>query len=143
MASGAPIVFLDIDGVLVPWDDVQLDNGRVQLLDGLVTRTGARVVVSSSWRESMSREAIEDQLVAAGFSGRLHSMTPIIVGASRGDEIAAWLEEHAEPDTRFVILDDSSDVEPFRGRLVQTDEYEGLTPDLVERAVELLGGTDT
>src|SRR5258707_9628164 len=63
------IIFLDMDGVLncydttdrivfPPWNQtfLGLDNDKVQLLSKLVQETGAKVIISSSWRENCNRQ---------------------------------------------------------------------------------------
>ena len=50
------ILFLDFDGVLnhpLTWgnrDDTVIDIDKVKRLNDLLTKTGAKIVVSSSWR---------------------------------------------------------------------------------------------
>lgn len=133
-----PIIFLDLDGVLVPWESSTVDPGCVAELNDLIARTGARVVVTSAWRATHDVAEIATVLAEAGFVGVLDGTTPLIPGASRGVEIAAWLEQTGEPKPRFVILDDCADVGDLRPWLVQTDEYEGLCSQQVADAVAIL-----
>src|SRR5579862_1534120 len=123
------VVFLDIDGVLAPiraWDRYgELDAGCVQALNEIVARTGAEIVVTSSLRYGRSVAELQALLAARGFSGLVVDATPTdLPGASRGDEIAAWLRDH--PVERWVILDDHRDVGELRTWLVQTQPAVGL-----------------
>jgi hypothetical protein len=55
----------------------------------------------------------------------------------RGHEIDAWLKLHPEVD-RWVILDDGSDMEMHKNRLVQTDPQEGLLDEHVDLAIRVM-----
>ena len=135
------MVFLDFDGVLAPirrWDRYEdLDRACIQILNEIVTRGGADVVVSSTWRYGRTVEELQAMLDAEGFIGRVIDMTPSHVpGGSRGDEIAAWLADNAV--NAFVIIDDHADMGALRTRLVQTHPARGLQPDDAARAIALL-----
>jgi len=163
------IIFLDIDGVLnghqyAKKDQVSSRTGKLQaptgifgivpsrvaLLNQIVERTGAKVVVSSTWRRMpMPVIALQAWLDVAGFRGQVIATTPILDGEGRGREIDWWIvrlnrtaKVYGPPVERcesFVILDDDSDMVPHMDRLVQTEMYFGLKPEHVERAVALLG----
>ena len=61
------VIFLDIDGVLngrrfVPKDDkvgVLIDDTRLDLIKQVVDAIGAKIVLSSSWREHWEKNEIE------------------------------------------------------------------------------------
>ena len=134
-------VFLDIDGVLAPirtWDRYgDLDPACVEVLNEIVTRGEADVVVSSTWRYGKSVAELQAMLEAQGFTGRVVDKTPTgIPGAGRGDEIAAWLAEH--PVSGYVIIDDHADMGGLAGRLVQTQPAHGLQPADAARALAIL-----
>ena len=72
-----------------------------------------------------------------GFVGRVVDKTPSdIRGATRGEEIAAWLAAH--PAAGFVIIDDHADMGDLRTHLVLTQPAHGLQPVHVSRALALL-----
>jgi hypothetical protein len=109
------VVFLDIDGVLAPirrWDRYgDLDPGCIRVLNAIVA--------------------------GAGFIGCVIDKTPTgAPGAGRGDEIAAWLAEHAVGG--YVIIDDHGDMGRLRAQLVLTHPARGLQPDDAPRALEIL-----
>ena len=135
------VIFLDIDGVLAPirrWDRYgDLDRACIEVLNDIVASGGAEVVVSSTWRHGKSVAELQAILDAEGFAGRVLDKTPSdIRGADRGEEIAAWLAEHAVDG--YVIIDDHSDMGELRSHLVQTHPARGLQPADVPRAVALL-----
>lgn len=159
-----PFVFLDFDGVLNHaawfserrgrrqpgdwrWDNLSFDRVCVERLNRLLAQTGARVVVSSSWRcgsivggreRLQTPQWLESLLRRHGFNGLVLDVTPI--QGSRGGEIRTWLDARAEPGAAFVILDDDSDAE-LDGRLVQTDFATGGLLDVhVDRAITMLQG---
>ena len=135
------MIFLDIDGVLAPirrWDRYgDLEPRCVEVLNEIVARGRALVVVSSTWRHGRTIAELQDMLEAAGFVGRVLDKTPDSVpGGSRGEEIARWLSGHAIAG--YVIIDDHADMGELSSHLVQTESGRGLTPGHVERALAFL-----
>ena len=135
------VVFLDIDGVLAPirrWDRYgDLDPACIQVLNEIVARSGADVVVSSTWRHGKTVAELQEILEAEGFTGFVLDKTPTgAPGADRGEEIAAWLAEHAV--VGCVIIDDHADMGELRTHLVQTQPSRGLQAADVPRALAML-----
>jgi len=135
------VIFLDIDGVLAPirrWDRYgDLDPDCVAVLNDIVARAGAEIVVSSTWRYGRTAAQLQELLAAAGFAGRVVDITPTgAPGASRGDEIAAWLAEHDV--SGYAIVDDHVDVGGLRSHLVQTQPAQGLSSADAARVVATL-----
>ncbi len=167
------VVFLDIDGVLnserfcrvlddrhrmLGHHDLcecfrierQVDDEAVARLNRLVTVTGSKIVISSSWRLLMDPSEVRRVLESHGLRAEIIGETPDggndpemlaryghIDRIFRGHEIDHWLSRHPEVD-RFVILDDCSDMEMHKNRLVQTDCEEGLLDDHVELAIRMM-----
>jgi HAD domain in Swiss Army Knife RNA repair proteins len=135
------VIFLDIDGVLAPirrWDRYgDLDPGCIQVLNEIVAGGEADVVVASTWRHGKTVAELQEILQGQGFAGCVLDITPTnIRGASRGDEIAAWLAEHAVDG--YVIIDDHADMGELRTHLVQTHPAHGLQPSDAPRAIAVL-----
>jgi hypothetical protein len=123
------VIFLDIDGVLAPirnWERYgDLDPACIQVLNEIVARGQADVVVSSSLRYGKTAAELQAMLDACGFTGHVVDTTPIgMHGADRGEEIAAWLAEHDV--SGYVIIDDHGDMGALGGHLVQTQPADGL-----------------
>lgn len=125
------IVFTDFDGVIVtaragislrippvlipPRQNI--DPIAVGLLNELCARTGAKIVISSSWR---SRKSLRDSLTSMGFMDQhlYHGPNddelwriPFVGGVQRGVEIDQWLAEaskHIEVE-KYVLVDDDRD----------------------------------
>lgn len=149
------VVFLDFDGVLndeayllrsdrdeepglsMWWWAKALDPALVELLNGLLERTGAKVVVSSSWRVGASKEWLQSVLESRGFKGEVIDVTPRSYGCNRSDEIEAWLLTHEVES--FVILDDDERAR-IEGRFVRTSMKVGLTRRHIEKAEAILIG---
>ncbi len=135
------VIFLDIDGVLAPirrWDRYgDLDPACIQVLNEIAARGGADVVVSSTWRYGKTVAELQEILEADGFTGLVLDKTPTgAPGADRGEEIAAWLTEHAVGG--YVIIDDHLDMGKLRNHLIQTHSARGLQPADVPRAIAVL-----
>lgn len=153
------VVFLDFDGVLNarvghepyplagplphgvdPRDAGDIDPAAVHLLDDLVARARAKIVISSTWRNRLTLHELRALLRYRGLAGEVIGATPTLWRDAegrrlvRGDEIAAWLAE-AERVEAFVILDDDDDMAALSAALVRTRGEVGLTTEDVERAV--------
>ena len=149
--DGAPILFLDVDGVLNErvfvasrrWGGTygMVDRARVAMLNDVAARTGCLVVVSSTWR---SDEGFRAGLRRRGVRLRYHRdwRTGRLAGPDaghRGSEVAEWLSRN--PVAKYAIVDDGSDfLADQLGRLVQTDYATGLLPSHAEALVTLLAG---
>ena len=135
------MIFLDFDGVLAPirrWDRYEdLDPACVQVLNEIVARCSADVVVSSTWRYGKTIAELQEILDAKGFEGRVLDKTPSgAPGADRAEEIAAWLAEH-DVDS-YVIIDDHVVTGELRAHLVLTHPARGLLPADSPRAIATL-----
>jgi hypothetical protein len=135
------VIFLDIDGVLAPirrWDRYgDLDPACIRVLNEIVADGEADVVVSSTWRHAKTIAELQDMMQTEGFTGCVVDKTPAdLPGASRGEEIAAWLAAHTVDGC--VIIDDHADMGELRIHLVQTHPAHGLQPADAPRAIEML-----
>jgi len=128
-------------------DVKQIDPSKVALLNQIVKETGAKIVVSSSWRIGKSIEHLQAILDFHGFVGEVIGKTCSFNNADkvRGDEIYDWLFDyfHAPPTSefvreQFVIIDDDSDMGDFEDRLVHTSFAKGLQPEHVAQAISML-----
>lgn len=154
------VIFLDFDGVINSWPfkkarppqqkptaemtldelrDRQVDKAAIARLNVIVKRTAAVVVVSSMWRDTMSRADLRSMLRRNGFAGVMLDKTPGGCG-NRGLQIKQWLEATRRAVESFVIIDDEDDFERFgRNRLVQTSYVGGgLLDEHVEQACKVL-----
>ncbi|MDC0744568.1 HAD domain-containing protein [Polyangium mundeleinium] len=154
------IVFLDFDGVLNHYlmllhEDrdtrKQFSPPAVERLNTIVKRTGARVVVSSTWREWNTVDRLRTLLAEEGFVGEVLDHTPILhprtkrfpdpnPGQTRCMEIMQWIDARPERPERFVALDDL-DLELLAAYHVKTESDMGLLDEHVELSVDLLGET--
>jgi hypothetical protein len=150
------IIFLDFDGVLVNRESLRKASGIhanghpscVAALNRIIERTGAKIVISSSWR-SLGFDFCVERLKAWGVKGEVIGETPDYLvdsnglwrGSARGDEIAAWIREH-DFTGRFIIIDDDSDMCDLAHRLIKTEFEEGLCERHIERAISLLTSGD-
>jgi len=114
-----------------------LEPACIQILNEIVARGDADVVVSSTWRYGKTVAELQEMLEAHGFVGRVLDKTPSgTPGAGRGEEIAAWLAQHAVGG--YVIIDDHVDMGALRDHLVQTQPAQGLQPADAPRAIAVL-----
>lgn len=174
------VLFLDIDGVLnsTTWlairrecgthDDEphpqvsRLDPTAVKLLNEIIERTGAKIVVSSTWR-MFGLESVNEVLREAGATVQAIDVTPdfgplihpeiidaitagesmqkiLAIAAVRGREIQDWLDRHPEASEVAIVDDDTDMGAKLKPRLVQTSFEHGLRRVEAEKLVALLGG---
>lgn len=148
------MLFLDVDGVLnsSAWM-LRIATGEepssgwtwtvdpypAGLIAGVLDSTGARVVLSSGWRDypehlpKITGLGIAIWDMTASHRGRHRHAPP-----RRCDQIAAWLAEHPEV-TQFAIVDDDEDAGLLHpDRFVRTLWAEGLTRERAEALAALL-----
>ena len=147
------VIFLDFDGVLnsakylLGREDygVVIDPARMRLLERIVAATGAKIVLSTSWREHWSKNAGECDstgvLINSIFSEyglQVYDKTPEL-HARREIEIKSWLDRHPEVKS-FVVLDDSIlSADYLNGHFVKTSNYfDGLDETDVQKAIDIL-----
>ena len=128
----------------------QIDRDAVARVNHIVASTGAKIVISSTWRKLFDPPVLAAMLAEHGLVGEIIGETPEgpdypgmlatygqLERVYRGYEIDYWLRQHPEVD-RFVILDDGSDMVMHKHRLVQTDCQEGLLDEHCELAIHML-----
>lgn len=160
-ACSVKLVVLDFDGVLNSkqfwvrrlvrnpfWKLAEraqkdLDPEAIGHLNRVIRETGAKVVVSSTWRKGRTVEELQQILDRNGFVGEVVGKTPSLCWADdgrrlwRGDEIQAWLDQHPEVDS-FAIVDDDSDMSHLMHRLVLTRWNKGLKTGHADLLIRLL-----
>lgn len=143
------VIFLDVDGVLnslstPAWmgEDWDIPLARpLQNLKYIVDKTGAKIIVDSSWRESaVAMRKLE--LALKVFELQIAGQTPFI-NFDRPAEIRAWLAEHPEVE-RYVILEDDQfhwDTDQLN-KIVPVNASEALTARNAKLAVLLMTDDD-
>ena len=115
---------------------LDIDLNKVFMLRDICNLTGAKVVVSSSWRRLRRYILLEEKLTNLGIP--ILGVTPFISN-NRGDEIRKYIEENKVDN--FVILDDDifKDFNELENYLVKTSFYEdGLTDEISREVVRVL-----
>lgn len=137
MEEETSVIFLDFDGVLLNARSHagHADAQCVQALNRITEETGAKIVVSSSWKHGRTVESLRLLLRQWGVSGEVIDKTPVCYG-ERGTEIRLWCSEHNVQC--FVILDDCEDMDGLGGLLVLTNFRTGLTMADAEQAIAIL-----
>lgn len=158
------VIFLDFDGVLLTdsaaqqqtnqgvtmqtyLQKVEFDRDCVSNLNQLVDRTGAQLVLSTSWAEGNSFSSVANCLMRNGIDpGHIweyddpseHSwMTPRSSTDNRALQIAEWLKLHPEVNT-WCAIDDRSEIAQLGPAAVITDPQRGLDSAALKKALSLL-----
>ena len=154
MVNNMKIIFLDFDGVLNSEKylrncgryGVIADPVRMIYLKKIVDATGAKIVLSTSWREHWNENTEEcDETglrineIFRVYGLCIYSKTPKL-DSFREDEIKKWLDEH-EGIESFVVLDDAFLSADFlNGHFVRTSNYrDGLNEENTMDAIKILG----
>jgi hypothetical protein len=126
----------------------QLDPTGLSLLDKLVDATGAKIVISSSWRHIWSWHEIAEMFGDAGFKNQhaIIDQTGTSPSDHRGTEIKEWLaldQERqvvgVEQTTSYVIIDDTPDFDTEQMQyFVMTNPQTGIKPRDVQKAISIL-----
>jgi hypothetical protein len=151
------ILFLDIDGVLN--DRIPFPNGycgiqadKMTRLNTILAASGAKVVISSSWRylvhgQAMTLQGFRYMMITHGLLGEVIGVTEPdpCIDSSRGLEISHWLYENSHwlcmnPVDQYLVLDDQDlDITGCGHPFLKIDGTVGLTDDHVQQAIAILG----
>jgi hypothetical protein len=136
-------IFLDVDGVLnnkkhynkqhkkyggrycceeMPFNPRSLKNLR-----RIINKTGAKIVVSSSWRKSNNCMVVLNARLKE-YGMEIHSTTMNLY--SRGEEITHWCEENLKENDKILIIDDEMyDILEYYNddKIVKLNGNDGLT----------------
>ena len=126
------VIFLDIDGVLNTsktfierkkyWEKtgiwtLEIDEFRVEYLRRIIDETGAKVVLSSTWKKDFENidgkvvpiheKGIELLNVLKKYDIELYDILKKWYSLPREDLITIWLNEHSNVES-FIIFDDET-----------------------------------
>jgi hypothetical protein len=112
----------------------------VRNLREILKRTGAYIVLSSTWRKGYSLQEIKDLFACYDLGHYVVGKTPVIDEAIRDLEIQAYLDTCEQKIESFIIIDDDKDMGELLPRLIHCKDYSGLTTDdRREQAIQMLG----
>ena len=148
-------IFLDVDGVLnnnhtrtVTFDGwCFVDDYLVARLAQIVRATGAKIILSSTWRDGWNRadetlnEPFFNQLRAKlrEYGMEIYDALPLPMRPRRGQAIKDYFDHYkGEPIEKFVILDDWSDMDGYYDEFLWIDPCFGLRPIDVDEAIRML-----
>ena len=136
------IIFLDFDGVITtPASRGCLSAQKMQLVKKIVDATGAKIVISSSWRRRDVESTLEEITDSGNpfVNGTPFLMPEAVAGITacmyafkfgdaakhyrvyRGVEILRYLDEHPEVESYVILGDDADMLLPQKEHFVQTD----------------------
>lgn len=155
------IIFLDVDGVLNCKSTkerfneyIGVEQSKISLLKEIVEATGAKIVLSSTWRLNMlwykqgisvkldEYNYLVNELAKQGLT--IFDITPSHKDSWRGREIQEWLDTTTEKIDGYVVIDDDTyDIaKEHRGHLLMTSWKHGLKPNAVKIAIDILNKND-
>jgi len=152
------IIFLDIDGVLIPVSGTGnkgFSGRNIDNLNELVRKTGAKIVITSDWKRKQPFDFVKDVLYESGVQGEIIDMTPNLniennndIKVPRGTEIQTWINNYNSFDEEtnnlkcvmnYVILDDHMDmlVEQL-DHFIEIDQSKGFDGKALKQSIEIL-----
>ena len=165
-------IFLDIDGVLATPKSIEgvggewkIEDEKQELLKHIIDSTGAKIVLSSSWRKWDLETTIEfmkekgfwfsDLIIGVTIRAYqyLDRTKKIHLSIPRGVEIKQWIDANIHSDNgknynrkrlgvdyKYLILDDENDMLlEHKDYFVKTHPTKGLTSEDVKKANRILG----
>lgn len=133
---------------------VFVDDKKVKILKDIIDLTGAKIVLSSTWRigwryfelgqrdSSVVQDFIELREKLLEFGIELYDKTPILdkFMRRRGDEIQLYFDNCKDEVDGYVIIDDldGKSLRPYSSHLLQTSESKGLQEKHVKVAERIL-----
>lgn len=159
------LIFLDVDGVINPLVNIrikkmrgeptssyyiQLPGDKLYRLRKIIDGTGAKIILSSSWRIGYDRSTMTPSPSVINLNTQLqrygmyiYGFTPLDYNRNRGKEISMYLklyERRFGYIPKYIIIDDElSDIlGRHRGHCVKTTSLLGLQDEHVNIAINLL-----
>lgn len=137
------LLFLDFDGVLHPTTRDRVPFQYIEAFEEILRRFPAvSVVISSSWREVFDLEHMREGYFSEDVQPRIIGVTPVLRGATRWDEIKAYLEGVGYQGRYIVIDDDEGEFPADLKCLMLCESHIGLDAskqlELVSRIADLL-----
>ena len=152
------LIFLDVDGVLnyggcksrAPSGCLGVEEEKIQLLRKIIDKTGAIVILTSTWKTEWFPTAfiselpkdgryLEEQL--AKYNVFIRAKTEDPSWSRRGKGILDFLNSWPDEVESYVIIDDDSfdfEKEGISDKHVHTSFADGILPEHVEQAIEIL-----
>ena len=154
------LIFLDVDGVLnyggckarSATGCLGIEDEKVKLLRQIIDQTGAIVILTSTWKTEWFPSAFIEDLPKDGqYLEKQLAKHKVFIRAKtedpswtqRGQGILDFIETSKYNVEQFVILDDESFdfIElGLENCFVKTNFIDGLLPEHVEKAVNILNG---
>lgn len=118
--------------------DVMWSENAVEYLRRIVARTGASIVISSTWRKDFSLQKFKEMFALYGWQDApVVGKTPVL-SDTRGSEIDSYLTDN--PCDAYLILDDDTDFTDYQkdNHFVWINFDCGLSLNQVDRCIEIL-----
>lgn len=131
------VIFLDFDGVLHPKMNggFVLTNIFLTILDHFPS---AAVVISSSWKDGLTKDALID-IFGQQYVNRVIGKTVSSRGKNRQEEILSYVRNHCIEC--YIAIDDdcrSTLFEPNCDFLFKTNYFTGLTADKIPTLIKFM-----
>lgn len=143
------VIFLDFDGVITIPPRWYIRTEKLKFIKKIVDETGAKIVISSSWRMNTvekTKKVILDRKkrcprnkMLYWFVDNIYDVTHTYKGL-RGQEIKDWLMEHPEVENYVIIDDDGDMLDEQLFHFVQTNYEYGIGESEAIYSIKILNG---
>lgn len=141
------VIFLDFNGVLDTYEKMdEIDVNNLQRLKHIVEETGAKIVISSSIKNSFYYTGRFSKLLLKVIK-TIQSNDMEVIGitpkaSEREEEIQLYLDSHPQVEN-FCIIDDDYDMKSFKKHMVKLPSQNepdqmGLDDFHMNMAIEIL-----
>lgn len=135
--------------------DIKWNSNLVNNLGYIIEKTGAEIVISSTWRLWHNVDIFLKMFTVYGYPNmpvidrtpdlnRIYDLKFSASHVKRGEEIQYWLDANKDMNIiSYVILDDNHDFLPHQiDNFVHTNEKYGLTISDADKAIQILNRND-
>jgi hypothetical protein len=149
------IVFLDLDGVLIPYNKDDKDRDEfflhtnkwskeaIRNMNKLIKKLDAEIVLISTQGRKRSKKEIEKKFKQVGFDYELFDEVNYNDARTKGVEIEKWINKNKDTVKNFVIIDDHK--QNFKEYnldkcWVNVKSDIGFTKDDMKNAIDIIDG---
>ena len=146
---------LDFDGVITtPFTDWKLSNHHLGIIKFILETTGAKLIISSSWRKKDIQVTIEYLKSIGYYKPFSFPLIDHIVGQITGNDVfdtysSRWKKINEVinyldiPEKNYIIIDDNNFLGFPKERFVQPSSLVGITVENAVKCIQLLTENDS
>jgi hypothetical protein len=128
------VLFLDIDGVIRKYPELEYDLDKINMIKQIVSSTGCKIVLSSTLRHQPGYL----NFLRDNFDIDIMDKTPWVLGGTRSAEIQAWLDNTDKNVVKYAVVDDIEEAGPGHA-FFKTESMNGINLKIAYDIIDHLG----